>query len=148
MNETALRPPKQYDVRKIAERCDILSLNHAEARVLLDETQPEAVIANLLSWDIPLIYLRMGKRGAVILRNGTSVWVPSIPVSAVDPTGAGNASSAAVLYGCCQGFDALRCGLLGNLSAGECIRQYGPPEFLAASRERASKHLQELTQTR
>ena len=147
VNETALRPPKKSDVRKIAERCDILSLNLAEACVLLDETQPEAVAANLLSWDIPLIYLRMGKRGAVILRNGTSVWVPSIPVSAVDPTGAGNASSAGVLYGYCQGFDALRCGLLGNLSAGECIRQYGPPEVLAASRERASKHLRELTQT-
>ena len=148
VNETALRPSKKSNVRKIAERCDILSLNLAEACILLDETRSEPVVAKLLSWDIPLIYLRLGEKGAVILQNGTSVWIPSIPVSAVDPTGAGNASSAAVLYGCCQGFDALRCGLLGNLSAGECIRQYGPPEFLAASRERASKHLQELTQTR
>ena len=32
VNETALRPPKQYDVRKIAERCDILSLNRSDSR--------------------------------------------------------------------------------------------------------------------
>lgn len=148
VNESALRPPKKSYVRKIAERCDILSLNLAEARVLLDEIQLEAVVANLLLWDTPLIYLRMGEKGAIILRSGTSVWVPSIPVSAVDPTGAGNASSAAVLYGYCEGFDTLRCGLLGNLSAGECIRQHGPPKLLTASRERVSRRLQELTRAR
>lgn len=148
LNDTALCPPKKSAVRNIAEQCDILSLNLAEARVLLEETRPEAVVDKLLLWDIPLIYLRMGEKGAVILRNGTAVRVPSIPVSAVDPTGAGNASSAAVLYGYCEGFDAPGCGLLGNLSAGECIRQYGPPELLAASRERAVRRLRELTEAK
>lgn len=146
LNETALCPSKKPYIRNIAERCDILSLNFTEARILLEDARPEAVVDKLLLWDIPLIYLRMGEKGAVILRNGTSVRIPSLPVSAVDPTGAGNASSAAVLYGYCEDFDTLRCGLLGNLSAGECIRQHGPPALLTASRERVSRRLRELAE--
>ncbi len=146
LNDTALHPSKKPHVRSIAEHCDILSLNLAEARILVEETQLETIAAKLLLWDIPLIYLRAGEKGAVILRNGTCVRIPSIPVPVVDPTGAGNASSAAVLYGYCEGFDTPRCGLLGSLSAGECIRQHGPPDFLVRSRERAYVLLQKLTE--
>ena len=58
-----------------------------------------------------------------------AVYVPSqTGVHVADPTGGGNSSSGAVLYGFCEGFSPEICGVMGSISAAMCISQYGVPE--------------------
>lgn len=118
-------------VRQIAEQCDVFSLNLKEAGCLLGLTELSSILAELTWWRVPLIYLRLGSHGAALIRDGTYIRVPSVPgVKVVDPTGAGNASSAAVLYGYCNQESDLACGRMAAFSAARCISQYGPPENL------------------
>ena len=60
---------------------------------------------------------------------------PVSGVNVIDATGACNASSAAVLYGVCEGFAPFECGIMGSISAAFCIGQFGPPRLDDRARE-------------
>ena len=115
-------------VRSIAERCDIFSINLRESLSLLSVSTLEETIDTYLTWNVPMVFLRNGSNGSFVIRDNRVTFIPSIStVDIIDPTGAGNSSSAAVLYGYCEGFTDYDCGLLGNISASKIIAQYGPP---------------------
>lgn len=118
-------------VREIARQVDIFSINWQEARNLTGSDKPAAVILELKSWGLPLIYLRRGGQGAVMI---TSSEVGNVEaeknVCVVDPTGGGNSSSGGVLYGFCEGYSPVQCGQMGSKSAAMCITQYGIPELI------------------
>lgn len=138
LNADAACPECRERVKALAQACEVFSLNRAEALALCGAESLSAARVELLTWKIPMVYLRKGKQGAEVLTNGGAKTVPSVPgVAEVDPTGAGNSSTAAVLYGFVEGYDALTCGLMGSISAAECIRQFGPPDFTEGSRPRA-----------
>lgn len=137
INAEAAIPEKAGDVRRLAEHCDMFSLNKTEAMQLLQTSSLAAVIDKLLTWKVSMIYLRAGKKGAYVLTNGKVYQIPSEEqVLVKDPTGAGNSSTAAVMYGFCEGFSPEECGIMGSISAARAIEQYGPPEITEEQMER------------
>lgn len=133
-------------VKNIAERCDIFSINLHESFSLLSVNTLDEVIAIFSGWNVPLIFLRTGSSGSVLIREQRFTFVPSIPGTTVlDPTGAGNASSAAVLFGFCEGYSDYDCGILGSVSASMAIAQYGPPIDIQKARVHAQRLFQQFS---
>lgn len=137
LNADAARPECLPRVREIAEACGLFSLNRTEAGALLGTADVNKITKALLGWNTRLIYLRLGSSGAAVLSGGRAIYIPCAPcVRVEDPTGAGNSSTAAVLYGWGEGLSPAECGVLGAISAARCIEQFGPPELTAAARAR------------
>jgi len=118
-------------VRSIAKRLEILSINLTEAKSLLNIDDIDDLIDEFKSWGLKLIFLRRGTMGAIMITPTKTVYVPAVSdVLAVDPTGGGNSSSGAVLYGFSEGKDLKTCGMMGSISAAMCISSYGVPEVI------------------
>lgn len=130
-------------VRAIAKEMDIFSINLTESKALLGTEDLDEIIGEYQAWNIPLVFLRQGSKGAVMITPTEAVEVPSQPnVHVVDPTGGGNSSSGGVLCGFVQGHSPRICGEMGSISAAMCLGQYGVPEVITESmREEARKKL-------
>ncbi|MDD4311272.1 MAG: carbohydrate kinase family protein [Eubacteriales bacterium] len=145
INADAARAERYEEVLRRAEECDVFSINRTEAMSLFDTTSEQRAIGNLVRWGLPMVYLRRGARGAVVITPRGVEEIPSVPVEQViDPTGAGNSASGAVLYGFCEGMTPYECGLLGSISASYCIRQYGPPAIDHALMAQAKQRLEQM----
>lgn len=137
LNDLVACPSRFEEVKEIACQCDIFSLNYSEAKSLLAVSDMESIIAELESWNVPMIFLRLGSDGSIIIRNQNVTKIPSISFgNVIDPTGAGNSSSAAVLFGYCENYTDYECGILGSISAAKCIEQYGPPDLSRIDRSK------------
>ncbi len=144
LNADAAVPERLEAVRRIARRVDALSLNRTEATAMLG-TRSLGVAARMLAgWGLPLVCLRDGARGVLVIADGRVSMVPSVPDAlAADVTGGGNASTAGMMVGLCKGESAVQIGRRGNLSAEVCIAQPGPPARLdGAMRALAAERLQ------
>lgn len=132
---------EQASVREIAKAVDVFSINRTEASALFGGITVECAMQKLASWEIPMVFFRMGASGAVILSGEKTYHIPSVQNTPVaDATGGGNSSSAGVLYGYCEGASPVACGVMGSISAAACIRQYGvPPIFSAETRAWAQR---------
>lgn len=130
----AAAPGRLDNVQAIAAQVEILSLNEAEARTLLGADRLQDCLEQLAAWPVPLIYLRLGRRGVILLQNGRQVFVPSVPnLPVADATGGGNSSSGAALVGYCRGCSLEEIGAMGNAAASLCIAQWGVPPRMDAS---------------
>ena len=138
LNASIMTPENISQIRRIAEGLDILSLNQSECRALFNESDLEACVHILSGWKVPMIYLRKGAEGALILKDGRTYAIPAVQDTlVVDVTGGGNASSAALLHGVCQNMSPYECGVLAGVSAALCISQYGPPLLDASATKKA-----------
>ena len=116
----------EEQVVEIASQVDIFSINRTEAKKLFD-CDENGCIASLSTMGTPLVFYRRGKEGSILIEGGKQVCVPSDnDFVLVDPTGAGNSSSGAALVGYCQGKTLQEIGMMGSISAGYNIQQYGP----------------------
>ena len=122
--------PENYEnIKRIAQHMDVFSINLTESRHMMAKDDMEEIIKEYHSFGIPLVFLRRGAAGAVMITPEEVTYVPSQKnVNVVDPTGGGNSSSGAVLYGFCEGFSPKICGTMGSISAAMCLGQYGVPE--------------------
>lgn len=121
-------PENLKAIEKIAKGVDVFSLNLGEAAVMfsLSKDDENEIIERLKSWNVPLIYLRAGKRGAYTIAKGGHWFIPSVGLEeSVDPTGCGNNSSGAILYAYCEGYDPIMCGIMAGISAYYNALQYG-----------------------
>lgn len=108
---------------------DIFLPNEAEAKSLARvEDVNEA--AAVLGGKVESLAIKLGARGALGVRHGETVIVPSIPVSVVDTVGAGDSFDAGFIYGVLQGWPlekSLRvgtiCGALSTRKAGGTTAQ-------------------------
>ena len=125
----ATYPENYQNVKEIAKHMDVFSINLTESRNMMGKDDLEEIIKEYQSFGIPLVFLRRGAAGAVMITAEEVTYVPSQKnVNVVDPTGGGNSSSGAVLYGFCEGFSPEKCGIMGSISAAMCLGQYGVPE--------------------
>lgn len=154
------------EVRRITGNVDIFSINLTEARNLFSIESLDEVIEKFREWmdspaqsvqrdmDSPspsarqnhlqMIFLRRGSKGAVMITQEETVYVPTVDhVNVVDPTGGGNSSSGAVLYGWCSGHTPEECGLMGSISAAMCLEQYGVPDEIGMEKREAAQRLLE-----
>jgi len=105
---------------EVLRHVSVLKLAEDEARTLVGEPTGEA----LRALGVPEVLVTLGSRGSLVLAEGGLVAVPARPVEGkVDPTGAGDAFSAAYLVSRATGYapvaaarraTALVAGLLGR----------------------------------
>ncbi len=113
-------------------RLDLLENFHAflpnapEAMAFTGKADPWAALYSLAD-RVPVAVVTLGPQGAVAVdsETGEEEWVPSLPVSAYDPTGAGDCFGAAFIVGCLAGWrlgDRLR---FANLCASLAVQEVG-----------------------
>jgi ribokinase len=96
-------PPAALPAEVLAV-CDPLVVNEHEARFLLGddpagrEEAPEAWAAALLARGPRSVVVTLGAAGALVADRDRTVLVPSLPVKAVDTTGAGDAFTGALAW--------------------------------------------------
>lgn len=142
ISASSTKPEYLETIVNLAKQVDILSINRTEAANLFGGTENE-VVEQLKALCIPLVFYRRGKQGAMLITADQEVGVPSdFTYKLVDPTGAGNSSSAAVLVGYCEKKDLYEIGMMGSIASGSNIEQYGiAPLSDKKVYERASQRL-------
>jgi sugar/nucleoside kinase (ribokinase family) len=110
--------------------------NEAEAKSLAAEEDVNDA-ADILSGKVDTLGIKLGAVGALGIRHGEKIMVPSIPVRLVDTVGAGDSFDAGFIYGVLQGWPlekALRvgtiCGALSTREAGGTTAQPTLDEIL------------------
>lgn len=134
----AMQPERRPRVLETLQKTDIYSINLPEALCLFNQPDESSAIRAILELDVPCFF-RVGKKGAYLLNEGRSFFAPSVTLGApVDATGCGNCSTAAALYGWCEGFDPVQTVCMANISAAYNLLQYGPyPRITEKTRENA-----------
>lgn len=119
-------PARAPRVLETIRKVDIYSLNLPEAMSLFQADCEEAAIRAILELGTPCFF-RVGKRGSYMIQDGKAAFEPSLTVGPiVDATGCGNVSTAAALFGWCEGFPPHVTARLANISAAYNLLQYGP----------------------
>ena len=100
--------------------------NQREAMAFTGRDDPWSALYALAD-KVPVAVVTLGAQGsmAVDSETGEEEWVPSLPVSAYDPTGAGDCFGAAFIVGCLAGWplgDRLR---FANLCAALAVQEVG-----------------------
>ncbi|KRE72706.1 carbohydrate kinase family protein [Arthrobacter sp. Soil762] len=91
--------PEQWDsVRSILQMVDVFSINRTEARALLGTDSLSEAVERLRE-AAPLVFLRLGEHGSLLIRSGETLAFAPVPTSVIDPTGGGNSYSGAALVG-------------------------------------------------
>jgi sugar/nucleoside kinase (ribokinase family) len=100
--------------------------NATEAMAYTRTDSPEAALRRLAQ-HVPLVAVTCGERGVIAVdgNTGEEASAPAIPVEAVDPTGAGDVFTAALIYGTLSGRPLRQRLLLANVCAGLSVRQLG-----------------------
>ncbi|MFL0506958.1 carbohydrate kinase [Ureibacillus sp. 179-F W5.1 NHS] len=78
--------------------CDFLKVSDEELYLLTNEQEIAKAVTVLHQFGAKSIAVTLGKEGTYFSYNGKSTTIPSIPVQAIDTTGAGDAFVGAVLY--------------------------------------------------
>ncbi|MEZ4867760.1 MAG: ribokinase [Caldilineaceae bacterium] len=106
---TLLNPaPARPLPASLLAQVDLLTPNATEARILLglppdDPTPTPALAQRLLELGVKEIVVTQGAAGALIVTPTEMLAVPSVPVQAVDVTGAGDSFNAALAVGLSEG---------------------------------------------
>lgn len=138
-------PEKRGDIIRLIGDVDIFSLNLPEGMQLFGADSEQAVIEAIMKTEKPCFF-RLGERGSCMIQNGKAWYAPAVDVDkSVDPTGCGNCSTGAALFGWCEGFHPLKTAILANLAAGLNARQYGPfPKFTRELRAQLEAQANEM----
>lgn len=97
---------------------DVFIPNHVEAMAYARAEDP-ATAAKVLAERVGLVVVTCGPRGVIAIDSarGETAEVPGIPVTAVDPTGAGDVFAATFMSAMRHGWDLPRCLRFANLCA-------------------------------
>ena len=100
--------------------------NEVEAQAYTRTASPEAALV-VLAELVPIAVVTRGSRGALAMaaRTGERVEVPSLPVTAIDPTGAGDVFGASLVVGTLAGWPLEHCLRFSALCASLAVQQFG-----------------------
>lgn len=115
---------------------DIVIANEDEAKAYTGESE-EAALEKIAKF-CKIAVVKLGKRGALISKDGVVTRIPCGPAKAVDTTGAGDLWASGFLYGILSGWDMERSGKLGSIVSNEVVQVVGakiPEEGWARIRE-------------
>ena len=101
------------DLRHFVEQATWVAVNDYEAQMLCERTGQ--TLESLSGGPLRGIIVTLGAEGCDLWEKGVKTRVPGLHVEqVVDPTGAGDAFRAALLYGIERGWSLTRCVTLGN----------------------------------
>ena len=132
---------KKVFFNKLLKFCDVFTPNLDEACAITNSKNINDVI-HKLRCKTPLIALKLGKDGCVLINKNNIIKVPSIKVECVDSTGAGDAFTAALIYGLAYGLPLKATGQLANWYAAQVIKHLGARGF--PSQRRINNFLNKL----
>jgi len=117
-------PEDRWDsVLEILPHVDILLPNEREAMKMSRADDLETALSRLAQL-VETIVVKMGASGAVAIREGHRFSAPAVPVTVIDPIGAGDSFDAGFLHQFLRGADLATCLAYGNLcgafSATDC----------------------------
>ncbi len=125
---------------------DVVSLNRVEAFSLfgVDSVDAAAKAASALA---PIVLLRLGAEGSLLLHSGRRIHLAAAPTVVVDPTGGGNSYSGAFLAAFYLTGDPLRAARLAAAAAAAVIATRGAPRVDDAVRAAVVRAAAALTVT-
>ena len=119
-------PALQETVFDLIRQVDIYSLNLPESMALFGTENEEESVKAIIDFGKPCFF-RVGIKGSYMIQDGAAWFAPSVESeTSVDPTGCGNCSTGAAMYGFAEGYHPLLTAYLANVAAGVNARQYGP----------------------
>jgi len=113
---------------KLLDLCDVVSLNLDEAQALTKKTNISDII-NELRQKVSVIGLKCGKNGSVLVSKESIVRTKGYFVKCVDPTGAGDAFTSALIYGLTRRLRPESMSRLANWFAARVITSIGARNF-------------------
>ncbi|OUZ11941.1 hypothetical protein BHE97_03440 [Aeromicrobium sp. PE09-221] len=135
---TLCTPGLDERTRDVLAQTTIVSLNEQEAHAIFGDLGPEAVITALRTLGPRVIVLRRGARGSIIGDDDQILHAGPADVTAVDPTGGGNAYSGAFLAAWVRGHGLADAARIATGAAACAIEQTGHPADRATARSRAT----------
>ena len=103
-------------------------------------------VAELLQAGASAVVLKRGDKGCRLHRKARPAMdVPALPVTAVDPTGAGDSFCGGVLAGLVHTGDLVQACHYGVVSASFCVEQPGLQGLIAADRREAARRIETLS---
>ncbi len=122
---------------------DIAVPNLEEGRLLTGYEDPRAIAAELLELGVPLVVLKMGGSGAIVATPEGLEPIPSLPVRAKDPTGAGDTFDAAFAVATVEGRDPVDAATFAAAAASQVVQNLGAVHPVPTRRQ-ADALLEEL----
>ena len=101
-------------VEEILPYVDLLLPNEREAMKMCGAADVESALSRL-SEKVATVVVKMGARGALAVRDGRRFSAPAVPVTVIDPIGAGDSFDAGFLHQFLGGADLSTCLAFGNL---------------------------------
>lgn len=98
----------------ILPHVDILLPNEREAMKIGGADDVDTALSRL-SQKVATVVVKMGARGALAIRDGHRFSAPAVPVTVLDPIGAGDSFDAGFLHQFLRGTDLTTCLAYGNL---------------------------------
>jgi sugar/nucleoside kinase (ribokinase family) len=115
-------------VGPVMEVCDLLLPSGAEATMLTGDADEETACRNLLARGVPIVALKRGAQGSKVFTAAQTIEVPSLTVTEIDPTGAGDCYGGAFVVGLLEGWDLLRVARFANIVGALSVTRKGPME--------------------
>jgi len=103
---------------------DLLFCNLDEARALTGQHDPVAC-AREIHQHAENVALTLGAEGSLLMHNHEAIFIPGVPVKALDTTGAGDMYAAGILYGITNGLTWEQAGRLASHAASRIVGQLG-----------------------
>lgn len=122
---------------------DIVLPNLEEGRLLTGYEDPKAIAEELLELGAPLVVLKMGGSGAIVATPERLDSIPSLPVRAKDPTGAGDTFDAAFAVATVEGRDPVDCAYFAAAAASQVVQNLGAVNPVPTRRQ-ADRLLEQL----
>jgi len=142
-------PPSDEALRQLCGAADIFSPNLVEAQSLVGSGAPDELARRLADAGARIVTLRMGAEGSLVHSKDdkTQLYVPAVPTTVVDPTGAGNAYCGGFLAGYVQAGDVLTAARYGTVAASFLVEQVGLPPITERLSAEANRRLHLLQHT-
>jgi sugar/nucleoside kinase (ribokinase family) len=78
---------------------------------------------------VPITTLKCGEKGSILITKESVIEVKGFKVDCIDPTGAGDAFTAAVIFGLSKGFTLPKTIKLANWFAAQVVTKMGSRSF-------------------
>lgn len=114
---------KTFDELFENKMIDIIIANEDEAFAYAGVKEEAAL--DVLAEKAKVAVVKIGKRGALIAKDGVVTRVQAGPAKAIDTTGAGDLWASGFIYGYMNGWDMERAGNLGSVVSNEVVQVMG-----------------------
>lgn len=118
-------------ISPVLEVTDLITPNSSELKMITGASNEEKAVKKLLDENTGMVAVKKGSEGCEIFTESESLKCPPFEVEEVDPTGAGDAFSAAMVVGTIEDMGLHELGTFANAVGGKAVAKRGPMEGIA-----------------